>query len=309
MGAAEVHREIERKLEVGDEWVLPALPTEVGTVRAEAPLLLTAAYYDTDDLRLARHHITLRRRTGGHDDGWHVKLPAGGEHERDEVQLPLLTAGDPPLALVWLVFAYTRGAPLAPVATLVNHRRPWLVIDALGAPLAEITDDHVTVERGGLAAHAFREVEVKAPLYRTDGNFETMVKGRSAAGAAPITFASKAVRALGPAAKRAPDAGDPASNEMARLVLALQSADLAVRRELPGAVERLGAALAAVRELLRRTGATGLWRESGGVSDVLAGSGGVHGNAELLALLREPRYVALLDALVHTAADQGTTEG
>src|ERR1700723_2328951 len=36
---------------------------------------LTAEYYDTDDLRLLRAGITLRRREGGSDAGWHLKLP------------------------------------------------------------------------------------------------------------------------------------------------------------------------------------------------------------------------------------------
>jgi hypothetical protein len=34
-----------------------------------------ADYYDTDDLRLIRGGITLRRRRGGDDAGWHLKLP------------------------------------------------------------------------------------------------------------------------------------------------------------------------------------------------------------------------------------------
>ena len=37
----------------------------VGPVRTHE---LTATYFDTDDLRLARRHITLRRRTGGTGD-------------------------------------------------------------------------------------------------------------------------------------------------------------------------------------------------------------------------------------------------
>ena len=38
---------------------------------------LEAEYYDTDDLRLIRAGITLRRRSGGDDAGWHLKLPLG----------------------------------------------------------------------------------------------------------------------------------------------------------------------------------------------------------------------------------------
>ena len=39
---------------------------------------LEAEHYDTDDLRLIRAGITLRRRRGGDDAGWHLKLPLGG---------------------------------------------------------------------------------------------------------------------------------------------------------------------------------------------------------------------------------------
>ena len=36
---------------------------------------LEADYYDTSDLRLVRAGVTLRRRHGGGDAGWHLKLP------------------------------------------------------------------------------------------------------------------------------------------------------------------------------------------------------------------------------------------
>ena len=53
---------------------------------------LSAIYYDTADLRLAADKVALRRRTGGHDAGWHVKRYRG-QGERDEVQLPLGRGG------------------------------------------------------------------------------------------------------------------------------------------------------------------------------------------------------------------------
>ena len=40
---------------------------------------LEAVYYDTEDLRLAQAGVTLRRRRGGDDAGWHLKLPVGGD--------------------------------------------------------------------------------------------------------------------------------------------------------------------------------------------------------------------------------------
>ena len=73
---------------------------------------LEAEYYDTDDLRLIRAGITLRRRRGGDDAGWHLKLPAGADTRR-EIRLPLGQTGRPvPGELAGLVRAYTRGEPL-----------------------------------------------------------------------------------------------------------------------------------------------------------------------------------------------------
>ena len=39
--------------------------------------MLEAVYYDTPNLRLLAEGVTLRRRTGGEDAGWHLKLPVG----------------------------------------------------------------------------------------------------------------------------------------------------------------------------------------------------------------------------------------
>ena len=55
---------------------------------------LVAVYYDTDALDLAANRITLRRRTGGKDDGWHLKLPDGAD--RREVTVPLDDEADTP---------------------------------------------------------------------------------------------------------------------------------------------------------------------------------------------------------------------
>jgi len=77
-------REIERKYDAasGGTAALDAVKTMTGTAGVAAvqelpEQLLDAIYYDTADLRLIRAGITLRRRTGGEDAGWHLKLPAG----------------------------------------------------------------------------------------------------------------------------------------------------------------------------------------------------------------------------------------
>jgi inorganic triphosphatase YgiF len=66
-----VHAEREAKFEgcgPFDPQSLRRLPA-VAQVREASPEELDAVYYDTADLRLLAHGVTLRRRNGGHDAG------------------------------------------------------------------------------------------------------------------------------------------------------------------------------------------------------------------------------------------------
>ena len=80
-----VFREIERKYDAaGAPAALAAVTSMTGAAGIAAVSqhdeeTLDAVYYDTEDLRLIRAGVTLRRRTGGEDAGWHLKLPAGAE--------------------------------------------------------------------------------------------------------------------------------------------------------------------------------------------------------------------------------------
>src|SRR5215475_5052938 len=69
--------EIERKYDAPESGRLPDLQDLPGVDAVAQPVEhhLEATYFDTPELRLVRHGITLRRRTGGADDGWHLKLP------------------------------------------------------------------------------------------------------------------------------------------------------------------------------------------------------------------------------------------
>src|SRR6266851_5652196 len=69
----------------------------VAAVSQQDEHILDAVYYDTEDLRLIRAGVTLRRRTGGEDAGWHLKLPTGAG-TRDEIRLPLAATAAKPAA-------------------------------------------------------------------------------------------------------------------------------------------------------------------------------------------------------------------
>ncbi|MEZ0067399.1 CHAD domain-containing protein [Streptacidiphilus sp. MAP12-20] len=134
--------------------------------------LLDAVYYDTPDRRLLARRITLRRRTGGHDAGWHLKLPAtdGARMElRLPLPLPLSDEGDPavPEELAARVRAYVRDAWLAPVARLRTERQRTLLEDAGGRAVVELADDTVTAETldpSGAVSQSVSWREVEAEL-------------------------------------------------------------------------------------------------------------------------------------------------
>lgn len=68
------HIEVEQKFDIAPDDPLPS-PGDLVTLGETHEHHLRAIYFDTLDLRLVRRGIVLRRRTGGHDEGWHLKLP------------------------------------------------------------------------------------------------------------------------------------------------------------------------------------------------------------------------------------------
>ncbi|GAA2150572.1 CYTH and CHAD domain-containing protein [Nocardioides koreensis] len=157
------HRELERTYAPGAGASLPDLTALPGVTALGEPevIELSAAYYDTDDLALLRAGVTLRRRTGGADEGWHLKIPAGVG--RDEIQLPLASGpAAPPAELLGLVRGRTRGAPVAEVATVCTRRIEVPLLDAEGTVVAELADDEVTGQAHGREQQvAWREWELE----------------------------------------------------------------------------------------------------------------------------------------------------
>ncbi len=163
--AAQAH-ETEIKYEASVGASLPsfdALP-QVARTRRAASEELDAEYFDTDDLRLIRAGITLRRRRGGHDAGWHLKLPAG-PYTRREIRLPLgRSRSRVPDELARLVRVHTRGQDLKPVARISTSRRRQLLLDGAGRSLAEVASDDVTAQVVGDSKRVSRWHEVEVEL-------------------------------------------------------------------------------------------------------------------------------------------------
>ena len=207
-------REIERKYDpvAGATAALDAVQTMTGTagiaaVSQQDEQFLDAVYYDTADLRLIGAGITLRRRTGGGDAGWHLKLPAGAD-TRDEIRLPLAAPGGKraatphagadavPEELAALVRAWTRGAALAPVVRIQTGRRVLRLLDGAGQALAEIAADHVSAQPADGSAATWWD-EIEAELVTGGPALLAAIDARlRRAGARPAAIATKLQRAL-----------------------------------------------------------------------------------------------------------------
>jgi len=193
---ADTKREIERKYE-SDESGLPDL-TGVAGVQAvidKGVMSLDAVYYDTPDERLAAASLTLRRRTGGSDAGWHLKVPVA-PGVRDEIREPL--SDTVPDTLAALVRSRVREAELLPLVRLRSDRDVRHLVDADGALLAEVSVDAVRAERltdGGGTAQ-WTEIEVELADDGDPAFLDQVEKRLRKAGVRPSSSASKLARAL-----------------------------------------------------------------------------------------------------------------
>ncbi|MFK4835065.1 CYTH domain-containing protein [Microbacterium sp. ZW T2_14] len=148
--------EVELKFDVDDDTPLPdwsGLPG-VASVGAAELRDLDAVYFDSDDLALAHAGYAVRRRTGGPDEGWHIKGPRNAEGGRVEQHWPLesdVSEQGIPDAVADALPAVAGNSSLGPIARIRNQRHAYALRGADGGLVAEFVDDHViaTDERDG----------------------------------------------------------------------------------------------------------------------------------------------------------------
>ncbi|GAB2997834.1 CYTH and CHAD domain-containing protein [Amycolatopsis acidiphila] len=271
--------ERERKFDLDADQPVPRLDG-VGPVAAQrepVETTLHATYFDTPGYRLARARTTLRRRTGGGDEGWHLKRPVADE-AREEVHLPLDSGTDTvPEGLRELVESVLGGEELAPVVHLKTVRRSHDLVNAEGAVLATLTDDQVSGETAGDVLHldGWRELEVELAPSADPALLGTLGDALVAAGARPGHWPSKLRRLLGdrvPSDEEAPgrrsNAGDVVVAYLRGQLAAVREHDLGVRRDdedsvhqLRVAMRRMRSALTVFRHVLDRAATRGVSAE------------------------------------------------
>lgn len=258
---ADSKREIERKYEATDATRLPDLSRVAGVsaVDHRGVSELDAVYYDTEDLRLAAGSLTLRRRTGGDDAGWHLKFPVA-TGIRDEIRAPLSDTLPPELAA--LIRSRVRDTPVVPVVRLRSARDVHHLNGPDGALLAEISVDEVRAERlhGGSGTTAWTEIEAELADDGDPAFLDAVERRLRKAGVRPSASPSKLARALaetGPKGKpdgkgsRPHTAGDHVLAYVRHQVTEIVALDPAVRRGLPDSVHRMRVATRRLRSAFR----------------------------------------------------------
>ena len=304
------HVEVERKFDVPPGTVFPSFDGFSAVARVERlpSHSLDAIYFDTPKHDLAVHRVTLRRRTGGPDAGWHLKLPAGPD-SRTEVHAPL-DADSPeqaPEQLVDIVLAIVRDRPLAPVARITTTRSVVMLHGADGAGLAEFCDDEVRAWAIADGGHQDEQQWHEWELELVDGS----VEGGAAlldrlgnrlldAGATPAGHGSKLAKVLDAAVAAPPDTpeppADPVHRAVAEQVAELLEWDRAVRADVYDSVHQMRVTTRKIRSLLQASeDAFGLTDDAWVLDELrqLASVLGIARDAEVLA----ERYASALDAL------------
>lgn len=298
------YTETERKFEVIESTVTPSFDglSAVARVERSPSQQLDAVYFDTPGRDLARHRITLRRRTGGPDAGWHLKLPAGPD-TRTEVRVPLTDGANAesavPESLRDIVLAIVRDRPLAPAARISTARTVDTLYGPDGPAIAEFCDDRVTASAEGGDEQRWREWELELVAGGDVALLDRLTNRLLDAGALPAAHGSKLARVLdsgGPAEEVPEVSADPLHRAVAEQVGMLLDWDRAVRSDVDDSVHQMRVTTRKIRSLLSSAaGSFGITDDEWILGELreLAGVLGVARDAEVLV----ERYERALDEL------------
>jgi CHAD domain-containing protein len=194
-----IMNEQEDKYEVDPDWVMPQLTNllwDGGRLDQEVRKL-DNTYFDTPGAGLRLFGITLRRRVGGSETGWQLKIPNGTA--RTELQSGSRAKTLPP-ALAKGVNGLLAGESLEPVARIVTTRTAYRLLNGDSELVLEVADDQVQSgpPDGESMLHSWREVEVELGSAGTKKDLKRARKLLQTAGASPSTSRNKLDRALAP---------------------------------------------------------------------------------------------------------------
>ncbi len=120
---------------------------------------VTVTVLDTPTERLLHAGVMLAQRAVGEVGEWFVWAPDWEPWLPGEHTGPIASDSDSemPDEVDELVAPFRRGATLAPVVSCTRVRSRYGILDESGETLAVLTDDRITMRRGGIATGRFRE--------------------------------------------------------------------------------------------------------------------------------------------------------
>lgn len=218
------HREVEFKLRVPKDFQLESFMVRDFAAQSAPIRQMSAVYFDTPAATLLRWGITMRHRSGGTDDGWHLKIPifdsgiSTGASVRSELHVDRSvdrsndrsleqstdrSADDPPAQFMAVVGALLRDSELVPIARVETTRTPFYISHS-GERILEVVSDHVQVYRGEHLVDTFHEIEVELLQEFGLPMAEELTRVLTAAGATPSSV-SKASAGFGAVSTAQPD--------------------------------------------------------------------------------------------------------
>ena len=236
---AKVEREL--KLEVDDAFDL----SRVGGEQLDRRTFVSA-YYDTDDQRLLRVGITLRRRLEHGVGRWQLKLPdPEGRVEIEEEGGP----SGPPSEIAACLSGVLRERGVKPIASL-RTRRYGRSVDGV-----EVTLDEVEVLEGNAVVRRFSELEAELINGSPDA-LDRVVRTLEKLGARTTDGKPKLRRVMSvremPSAKRSPNTLELLRGMIASQYLELTRNDPLIRHEAtPEAVHNMRVGIRRLRSILR----------------------------------------------------------
>ncbi len=238
-----------------------------GSLGITSEFELNALYFDTPDLLLTSKGVSLRRRSGGDDAGWHLKASTKGSKRRVETRAEITGARPPAVLrdiLGEVVHQSLLEAPLVPIARLRTIRAETPLLDTTGHVLAKICVDDVWAEVPPPSRHegrwnepSWRELEVEL-TEGTEDLLEAMAAALAAAGITGAQYGSKVSHALLRAGVGQVEGEGAEARSVweyaARQVGVIQAEEGGVREGAEGAIHRTRVAARRLRSTLETFG-------------------------------------------------------
>lgn len=225
-----------------------------GTLTPAQRYELRAEYFDTPAFDLTRAGWSLRRRSGGHDAGWHLKSPLSAD-VRIEQGLPLSPTLPPEFRALAKPLLGSR--PLLSVAFISTIRDESDLLGADGHERAKVASDLVTATVGSTTS-TWREVEVELAHGEPLSTLEAIEDELLVTGYIRSHYRSKIAQSLAevasspaPALDRQAAAGRVILAYAGKQVGTLQNLQADVLVDAPDAVHKSRVATRRLRSLLK----------------------------------------------------------